>query len=48
MESVERYYIEIDIERAEEKIKLLQAEITEQMDAIARLSFKLRANKVTQ
>jgi len=48
MESVERYYIEIDIERAEEKIKLLQAEITEQMDIIQQCAFKLRANKVTQ
>jgi hypothetical protein len=48
MESVERYYIEIDIEDTERKIKQLQGEIAEQMDKLANLTFKLRANKVTQ
>lgn len=48
MESLERYYIEIDVERCESKIKLLQAEIVEETDRLANLTFQLRANKVTQ
>ena len=48
MESVERYYIEIDIESCESKIKLLQAQIVEETDRLANLTFKLLANKVTQ
>lgn len=48
MESVERYYIEIDIESCENKIKLLQAQIVEETDRLANLTFKLRANKVAQ
>lgn len=48
MESVERHYIEIDIESCESKIKQLQGELTEQMDRLANLTFQLRANKVTQ
>lgn len=48
MESVERFHTEIEIESCESKIKQLQTEIAEQMNTLHILSFKLRANKVTQ
>ena len=48
MESVERWYIQLDIENTENKISLLQIETAGLMETLANLTFKLRANEVTQ
>jgi hypothetical protein len=47
MESVERWYIQLDIENTENKISLLQIETAGLMETLAHLTFKLRANEET-
>jgi hypothetical protein len=47
MESVERWYIQLDIEDTENKISLLQIETAGLMETLANLTFKLRANEET-
>jgi hypothetical protein len=45
MESVERWYIQLDIEDTENKISLLQIQTAGLIETLANLTFKLRANE---
>jgi len=48
MESVERWYIQLDIEDTENKIGLLQGEVAGLIETLARLNHKMREHGVTR